>query len=372
MASALNPRNQGPAKLFSVLGHELRSPLTTILGFAELLLDPDLGVFERREAVRNIRRATEQLSGVVEDMTEYAALQEPGLKVTPVTFAPGELLKEMESAFRLRAKERSIKLESRWIGGEAPGGVTADAARLRRAMVRMVSHLVATCPEGTMVLFGRFYSGAAPRISLGVEAPGAAPSLDSITHSPDPRTLSLSVAARTAELLGGTFDAMGESPAILTLTVPVAAVNFKADAPALTQEHAADPTRPLAGRNYLVCEDAVETQRLLNMFLTKAGATVRMVNNGREALEAGSGATTPFDLILMDMQTPEMDGYEATRRLRAGGYKGLILALTANATSTDRQLCLEAGCDDFIAKPVDRKQLIERLARLTKDLRRAA
>jgi len=127
-------------------------------------------------------------------------------------------------------------------------------------------------------------------------------------------------------------------------------------------EHRADPEHPLGGTRILLAEDGLDNKRLVSFLLEKAGAEVTQVENGRVAVDrVVDAARTPdrYDLVLLDMQMPELDGYGAARELRENGHGVPIIALTAHAMAGDRENCLEAGCDDYLSKPVKRADLIE-------------
>src|SRR5581483_7321572 len=178
--------------------------------------------------------------------------------------------------------------------------------------------------------------------------------------------LGLAISKRLAQMLGGdivvTSTPGAGSRFALTIdarpeTDPQAIAEVSAPTPPPPTD---DPGRALRGR-ILLAEDTPDNQRLISYHLRKAGADVDLADNGRIACEkacAARDAGHPYDLILMDMQMPEVDGYDATARLRAAGYNAPIVALTAYAMPEDRARCAEVGCDDFVAKPVDRLTLV--------------
>jgi CheY-like chemotaxis protein len=194
--------------------------------------------------------------------------------------------------------------------------------------------------------------------------------------------LGLAICTRLAERLGGRVFAqssLGEG-SVFHLRVPTLLAREAAETvttsvlPRSKATVQTDEANPLLGLRVLYAEDGPDNQRLLSHHLTKAGASVVLVGNGREAVDLIGRDPESFDLIFMDMQMPVMDGYEATRELRKRGCELPIIALTAHAMQSDRDKCLEAGCDDYATKPVTRGTLVELCVRwgLRGGARRAA
>lgn len=189
--------------------------------------------------------------------------------------------------------------------------------------------------------------------------------------------LGLAISRRLAQLLGGSLTAESEpgigSAFVLELPIeqgtdlldPAEVPSRRPAVPAPASPETDAPSTSLHGKSVLLVEDGPDNQALIKHYLSKAGASVTIAGDGCEALEVVASSTeakTPFDLILMDMQMPRMDGYTATATLRSQGYQVPILALTAHALKEDRQRCLAAGCNDYMSKPLDRKRLLQMAA----------
>ena len=291
-----------------------------------------------------------------------------------------------------------------------PATVQTDPMRLRQILINLVGNAIKFTEAGEVRLVGRFVAGAKTTrgnaearssvesylefdvIDTGVGlTPQQADKLFRPFTQADASTtrryggtgLGLTISMRLAEILGGTITVESTPGKGSLFRLKVAA---NAPDGVTMIEHPVEGEAPSAGgesthgRGYsiqpiecriLLAEDGPDNQQLISFVLRKAGADVTIVENGNQAVEAAlatidraaRGSARPFDVILMDMQMPGLDGYEATRTLRRLGYRGPIVALTANAMAGDRKKCIDAGCDDYAAKPIDRHALIETVRR---------
>ena len=189
--------------------------------------------------------------------------------------------------------------------------------------------------------------------------------------------LGLTVSKRLAELLGGDIAVESDlgKGSSFTVTVPTGHLDGvrMLENPAEIQFHVGEDkpsdasrnAKPLSGHRLLLAEDGPDNQRFISFILKRMGADVTVAENGRAAVEgaiASRNAGSPFDLILMDMQMPVLDGYQATQMLRVKNWSGPIVALTAHAMKEDQQKCLDVGCDEYLTKPIDHNRLLQVLA----------
>ncbi len=295
---------------------------------------------------------------------------------------------EVASLGRVQSDAKGLSWRIEY-AGPIPATIQCDPARLRQILINLIGNATKFTESGAVRLLTRFVDDAdAPCLQFDVIDTGRGMTQaqvaklfqpfmqadNSTTREFGGTGLGLTISKRFAEMLGGDITVVASEMGLGTTiratvaTGPLDGVKMLDDPMATTlvaDEDIAVPQTPLAdlqGCRILLAEDSPDIQRLITFFLKKAGADVTVKENGKLALNAALTARdegNPFDVILMDMQMPVMDGYEAARQLRRKGYTGPIIALTAHAMAGDREKCIDAGCDGYATKPIDRKKLIE-------------
>jgi signal transduction histidine kinase len=378
------------------MSHEIRTPLTAIIGYAELLVDTPMPEAERVKALQNIQYNGQHLLKVINDVLDVAKLDANKVEVESVEFAPVQLLNDIVTLMRPRAQEKGLKLELEF-ASRVPELITTDPTRVRQIVLNLVGNAIKFTRQGSVRLVVKviesddgqesFVQFAVSDTGIGIDAEALPKLFQPFTQGAASRSreyggsgLGLVISQRLARLLGGEItvqSTFGEG-SIFTATVRIAATHgarmmnpalLPSDSVAayafVEDEHAAE----LKGVRILLADDTRQNRDLMAKMLTAAGATVDVADNGRLACHSAMEkfqSHEPFDVILMDIQMPELNGYEATRRLRGLGYPGAIIALTASASETDRRKCIDCGCSDFARKPIERKKLIELVAKWTK------
>jgi signal transduction histidine kinase/DNA-binding response OmpR family regulator len=376
------------------MSHEIRTPLTAILGFAENLLEPAMTDHERRTAVKTILRNGEHLLEIINGILDLSKIEAGRLEVELLPVSPIQLAADVVSIMRVRADAKNLPLHLKF-DGPVPEEILSDPTRLRQILLNLVGNAIKFTETGRVELAVALVECAAGRPQVRFQitdtgigmTPGECEKLFQPFTQADGSTtrkfggtgLGLAISRPLARMLGGdvSLASMPGLGSIFTVVVdpgPLESVRMLENATeALTGEPEfaiADLSSVrLAGR-ILLAEDSPDNQVLISSFLRKLGADVEIAANGLQAVQrtmTARSTDSPFDLILMDMQMPELDGYEATRRLRAQACTTPIIALTANAMGGDQQRCLDAGCSDYATKPIDRRrlvaQILEQLAR---------
>jgi signal transduction histidine kinase len=355
------------------MSHEIRTPMIAILGYADLLRDASLAPATRSEHLDTIHASGRRLLAILEGILDMARIETGRLEIEQRKCSPGAIVEEAVASRRESARAKGLVISGA-CDASVPASIRTDPARLRQIVDVLLDNAVKFTTAGSVrvsVDLEDASPGEGPRVRIRVEDTGIgitpevrarmfepfSPGDASLTRERGGAGLGLALAKRLAQMLGGdlTVESAPGKGSRFQLVI-AAALERESGRPAADRASPASAPFSLSGRVLLV-EDAPVALRLHEQILRAAGADVGIAQNGRiardKALEAAA-ANTPYDLVLMDMQMPVMDGYEATRELRARGYRGPIVAVTAHANAGDRERCLEAGCDDYVAKPVDR------------------
>jgi PAS domain S-box-containing protein len=373
------------------MSHEIRTPMTAIMGYADLLSGPGLDDKDRLEYLDIIRRNGAHLLALINDILDLSKIEAARLEIENERSDLLETLADVASTMRVRAKERNTALSIEF-GTKLPKTIRTDGARLHQVLMNLVGNAVKFTKDGTIRIRASLLAeglGDGPAVCIEVIDTGIGISKEKLAKLFDPFVqadsstsreyggtgLGLTISARIVDLLGGTISVSSEpgKGSTFAVTLPtgnldgVEMMEMPSEALAAggaDTSHAVIDGNALRGIHILVAEDGPDNQRLIKTLLSKAGAVVTLVEDGSAAVDAVADGV--FDVILMDLQMPAMDGYEATKTLRARGCKIPILALTAHAMAADRQKCLAAGCDDHLTKPIDQEELITKIAQWTK------
>ncbi len=385
--------NQAKTEFLANMSHEIRTPLTSILGYAELVLHDEQiagSADEREGALRVIQRNGEHLLGILNDILDLSKIEAGKLSCEQLRFSPGHLLHEVAALMGVRAQAKGLDFNFS-CDGPIPQTIRSDPTRLRQILINLLGNAVKFTETGEIKVVVRMAAAPAELIEFEVRDTGIgmnAAQVESVfqpfaqgdtstTRQFGGTGLGLAISSRLAEMLGGRLECESNSGAGSVFRVFVATgplqgikrINYLDDGTSPEPEAASEPPplAPLARRRVLLAEDGPDNQRLVSLVLRKAGAETTIVENGQEAVDqvlAAWSSGRPFDIVLMDMQMPVLDGYSATEQLRQAGYTLPIVALTAHAMVGDREKCLAAGCSEYSTKPIDRRLLIAQLVEL--------
>ena len=383
------------------MSHEIRTPMTAILGYCDLLAEsldcctkcPDYRSCDTRvtnlQNLQVVRRNGEHLLSLINDILDLSKIEAGKLEVALARYSPVEVLTDVISLMRVRATKKGIGLTTE-IVGPLPETVLVDSLRLRQILVNIVGNAIKFTERGGVHIRTQLVNeGDPPRLRFDVTDTGigmteeqvelvfqAFSQVDSsVSRKAGGTGLGLTISKRLAEAMGGCIQVQstlgrGSTFSIFVDPGPLEGISMTEELPGQMVEPPspavpADKSEEDLHCRVLLVEDGLDNQRLIRHFLGKAGADVTVAENGELAVNEVLTAAKmehPFDVILMDMQMPVMDGYTATQSLRERGYSGPIVALTAHAMAQDRQECIDAGCDDYLTKPIDRKRLLEVVA----------
>jgi signal transduction histidine kinase/CheY-like chemotaxis protein/HPt (histidine-containing phosphotransfer) domain-containing protein len=365
------------------MSHEIRTPMTAIVGYADLMLEPDQTISDRHDCLQVIRRNANHLLELINDILDVSKIEAGKMTIERIDVDLPKLVSEVVSLVRPRALDKGLGFELEF-AGPAPKRIRTDPLRLRQVLVNLLGNAIKFTQSGHIGLrVSCLAHGENGRIRFDVFDTGIGISpaqleklFQSFTQADESTTrrfggtgLGLNISKHLAKLLGGQITVTSEAGKGSTFSVEIEAgpldvaqmiENVKESLAEPRPSHTPRAGVTLHGR-ILFAEDGPDNQRLISTHLRRAGAEVLIADNGQAALDLLQ--SQPFDLVLMDMQMPVLDGYNATSELRRKGYTLPVIALTAHAMAEDRGKCLQAGCTDYLSKPIDRDKLLRVIAR---------
>lgn len=371
--------NRAKSEFLANMSHEIRTPMTAILGYTDLILDPASNALDFIEHAETIRNNAKHLMTVINDILDVSKIESGRLEIEQIPIDPISLVDEVIELMTPGAEQKGleIRLTSR---NEIPRYIITDPTRFRQILLNLMSNAIKFTPEGSIELELEYLKAEDQlRVRCIDSGIGMTPdqrdriaSFESFSQADGSTArkyggtgLGLKVSSMLADLLGGDLQIESEFDEGSTLILTISAGAQIASLPQLRRTITDTPesgtsitNEALRGCHVLLAEDGLDNQKLIRVLLKRAGAEITIVANGQLAIEAISNDPNGFDLILMDIQMPEVDGHEATRQLRTGGCTLPIIALTAHAMPSDREKCLSVGCDAYLAKPINFEELI--------------
>ncbi|MGE0528106.1 MAG: response regulator [Bdellovibrionales bacterium] len=360
--------NQVKSLFLANMSHEIRTPLNAILGFVELLKEHSLSRRDRLRFVEIIERTGHGLATIINDILDISKVEAGKLEITKSVCSLQQILNDVQAVLDLRCEEKGIRLRISRVA--LPDIIITDPTRYKQILLNVIGNAIKFTDQGEVTVT---WEHRGSQLRCRIEDTGVGISAENIEKLFQPFSqgdlsirkrfggtgLGLILSRRLAQLLGGDVKLERSSPGcgsvfVVDISITEGSVEQRVS-PARSSAMDGEGLS-LRGRKILLVEDSVDNQLLAQHFLHKEGAKVTMVEHGQAAIEALEHGT--YDVILMDMQMPVMDGYTATARLRRMGCRVPIIALTAHAMKDDLDRCLQVGCDGFLCKPYRRKDLI--------------
>lgn len=385
----LNAENANHAKseFLANMSHEIRTPLGAVMGFADLVANDEITFSEKQNYVAAIKRNGELLSNIISDILDLSKIEVGKLKIECFDVLLDDILSDSKTLLNLIAGEKGISLDFA-MEEPLPKKINTDPLRLRQILLNIVGNSIKFTEQGSVVVTIRQVPrpGQHPQLAFAVRDTGIGISKEqttklfksfsqadnSLVRKFGGTGLGLVLSKRLATLLGGdvvlTESEIGRG-SVFTVTIdpgPFQVSEFRE-----VRSRDRGPAHPHGGTkislenvSILIVDDSVDNQYLIGKILSLAGAKIDTAINGKIALE--KAGAEKYDIFILDLQMPVMDGYETAIQLRKMGTEKPIIALTAYALKEVRQRCLDSGFDDFITKPINRGLLIEKISHYSK------
>ncbi|MBX3039084.1 MAG: response regulator [Bdellovibrionaceae bacterium] len=365
--------NQVKSLFLANMSHEVRTPMGVILGLVEVLKDPNLTEEDRQKYIAVIEQTGKNLQQIINDILDISKVEAGHLDIHSSTFELNEFIDELNANLQLLAHRGKNVLEFRR-QGEISELLSSDRTRLRQILTNLVGNALKFTHEGSVTVFyGQkdktiFFRVCDTGIGINESEHGQLfKAFSQLDHSASRKYggtgLGLLLSRRLAQYMGGDIQLESSRPgvgSVFILTLPYQPELGSGQKPVELVPPVNEDYLELSGKHVLVVEDSIDNQLLVKVFLGRKNMVLDFANNGREGIE--KALAHRYDLVLMDMQMPVVDGYAATEELRRRGYSVPIIALTAHAMKEDRERCLRVGCNEYLTKPIDARLFYRTLA----------
>ncbi len=380
--------SQSKSEFLANMSHEIRTPMAAILGYADVLLghlvDPD-----NRSCVLVIKRNGQHLLELINDILDLSRIEAGKLDVDVESVSLVHMVSDVESLMHVRADDKNLEFHAEF-ASPVPETIDTDPTRLRQVLINLIGNAIKFTEKGNVLLSvglrdNRVLSFSVRDTGIGMSDAHLerlfkpfSQGDSSVTRSYGGSGLGLAISKRLAKMLGGDISVVSELGVGSTFTVTIPIVvndDSKLVLPDLItrtrDDEDVDAKVEMLDCRILVVDDRRDVRHISQHFLEKAGARVSSAEDGQQGIDAAFTARDsgdPFDLVVMDMQMPNVDGLQAVAQLRSAGIEWPIIALTADAMKGDRDKCLNGGCDDYLSKPIDQGKLVLMAAKYTKSI----
>ncbi|MEZ6148197.1 MAG: PAS domain S-box protein [Planctomycetaceae bacterium] len=367
------------------MSHEIRTPMTSVMGYTDILVSQENDP-QKSEYLRTIKRNSQFLLDIINDILDLSKIEAGKLEVTTEPVNLVEVIGDIRSLMQVRADEKQLEFHVEF-EGPLPARIETDPKRLRQILINLLGNAIKFTETGSVRLVIRYLPNEEePNLQFDIIDTGVGVSDEhaselfqpfvqadaSITRNYGGTGLGLTISRRLAHLLGGEVIVESELGQGSTFSVTIQANSMGSDLiePSIEgndPDQLFDPSEHSLQGTVLVVDDRRDVRFLARHLLTGAGLTVEMAEDGLEAIAMVEQREAPFDLILLDMRMPHLDGYSTAARLRELGVEQPIIALTADALEDDQQLCLDQGCNVVLRKPIDPRQLLQTVSQWLND-----